>query len=190
LLVGKPVTGLQLRVIRDCWGTPLGEMSGTDFSDASMPAGSAGEIVVSGEHVLPGYLHGQGDEETKFKVDGTMWHRTGDAGYLDGTGRLWLLGRCVARIDDEHGTAYPFAAEAVAYTDPNVRRAALLAHRGRRVLAIQSYGRGSVDTRRLRQELAWAHVNEVCVLSHIPVDKRHNAKIDYPRLRELMNARG
>jgi acyl-CoA synthetase (AMP-forming)/AMP-acid ligase II len=188
LLVGKPVEGLQLRVVRDRWGTPLGEMSGADFSAGVMPAGNAGEIVVSGEHVLPGYLHGQGDEETKFKVDGTIWHRTGDAGYLDGKGRLWLLGRCVARVDDEHGTLYPFVAEAVAYTDPNVRRAAFVAHQGRRVLAVQPYGRAAPDTERIRRALAWAHVNEVRILPHIPVDKRHNAKVDYPRLRDLVHS--
>ena len=53
--------------------------------------GEPGEIVVAGGHVLPGYLNGEGDVETKFEVDGARWHRTGDLGYLDGAGRLWLL---------------------------------------------------------------------------------------------------
>jgi acyl-CoA synthetase (AMP-forming)/AMP-acid ligase II len=187
LLVGYPVEGLQLRVVRDRWGTPLGKMSAAEFAALTKPAGRAGEIVVSGAHVLPGYMNGQGDEETKFKVDGVTWHRTGDAGHLDGRGRLWLLGRCVARIDDEHGTLYPFTAEAVAYTDPRVRRAALVVHRGRRVLAVESYPREGVDAEELKRLLAWARVAEVRRVPHIPVDKRHNAKVDYLGLKELMS---
>lgn len=187
LLAGKPVEGIRLRVVRDRWGTPLGRLSAATFDEAEMPEGQAGEIVVSGEHVLSGYLHGQGDEETKFRVDGVTWHRTGDAGYMDGRGRLWLLGRCVARIQDEHGTLYPFAPEAAAYTDSNVRRAAFVAHRGKRVLAVECYDRrAGTDLDAMRRRLAWAHVAEVRVCPHIPVDKRHNAKIDYPRLSELL----
>jgi acyl-CoA synthetase (AMP-forming)/AMP-acid ligase II len=187
LLVGAPVEGLQLRVVRDRWGTPLCRMSAAEFDAERLPEGKAGEIVVSGAHVLPGYLHGQGDEETKFKVNGTTWHRTGDAGYLDGRGRLWLLGRCVARIEDEHGTLYPFAAEAAAYTEPNVRRAALIAMHNKRVLAVELYDtRAGLDPDEMRRRLDWAHVDVVHVCPHVPVDKRHNAKIDYPRLYELV----
>jgi len=43
--------------------------------------------------VLRGYLNGEGDEETKFKVENEIWHRTGDAGCLDSAGRLWLADR-------------------------------------------------------------------------------------------------
>lgn len=35
-----------------------------------LPTGQTGEIVVAGDHVLPGYLGGIGDEETKFRVSG------------------------------------------------------------------------------------------------------------------------
>jgi hypothetical protein len=32
------------------------------------------------------------------------------------------------------------------------------------------------------------HVDEVRVCKHIPVDQRHNAKIDYPRLHEMLDS--
>jgi acyl-CoA synthetase (AMP-forming)/AMP-acid ligase II len=63
----------------------------------------AGEVVLTGDHVLKGYLHGKCDRETKFEVDGERWHRTGDAGYFDKEGRLWLVGRCNVRIEDDKG---------------------------------------------------------------------------------------
>jgi acyl-CoA synthetase (AMP-forming)/AMP-acid ligase II len=187
LLAGIPIDGLQLRIIRDCWGRALQPMTEDEFDGISMPEGEPGEIVVYGEHVLKGYLHGRGEEETKFRVASETWHRTGDAGYLDTKGRLWLLGRCVARVEDEHGVLYPFAVEVTATTDPRIRRAALIARKGRRTLVIELYDNNSpydIDT--LRRQLAWAHISEVRVCAHIPVDKRHNAKIDYTAMHKLM----
>lgn len=187
LLAGPAVPSICLRILRDRWGTPVGPWSRAEFEPECCPAGEPGEIVVSGEHVLPGYLHGRGDEETKFRVDASVWHRTGDAGYLDAEGRLWLLGRCVARIDDAHGTLYPFAAETALYQDPRVRRAAVVAHRGQRVLAVEFYDRQArPEAESLKGMLAWTHLDEVRVLRRVPVDKRHNAKIDYPSLHRLL----
>src|SRR6185369_11013626 len=100
----------------------------------------AGEIVVAGGHVLRGYLHGHGDEETKIRVGDAIWHRTGDAGYLDDRGRLWLLGRCSARIVDARGTLWPFAVECAARAVEGVERAALAEVDGGRVLALQIEG--------------------------------------------------
>jgi acyl-CoA synthetase (AMP-forming)/AMP-acid ligase II len=191
LLAGVPVHAIRLRILRDSWGRPVGPFAPEDFDKHCRPPEEPGEIVVSGEHVLPGYLHGRGDEETKFWVDGVVWHRTGDAGYLDRAGRLWLLGRCSARIEDRHGTLYPFAAETAVYQDPAVRRAAVLGREGRRLLAVEFYERaGRPDPAALRRALDWAHLDEVRVLRHIPVDKRHNAKIDYPALYALLGRAG
>lgn len=188
LLAGAPVPAVRLRILRDSWGRPVGPFVQEDFDKHCMPAGQPGEIVVSGGHVLPGYLHGVGDEETKFRVDGVVWHRTGDAGYLDAEGRLWLLGRCSARIEDHHGVVYPFAVETAVYQDRGVRRAALVAHRGRRVLAVELFDENtSLHLEAMRDALAWAHVDEVRPCRTVPVDKRHNAKIDYPALYRLLD---
>ena len=42
---------------------------------------------------------------------------------------------------------------------------------------------------RLERQLAWAHLAEVLVVPEIPVDRRHNAKVDYPALRALLERR-
>lgn len=187
LLAGVPVAEIRLRILRDQWGKPVGPYDADGFTATCCGVNEPGEIVVSGAHVVPGYLRGEGDEETKFRVDTAVWHRTGDAGYLDERGRLWLLGRCVARIHDAHGDLYPFAAETAVYQDPRVRRAALVAHRGKRVLAVEFYeGHSVADPDALRAALAWAHLDDILPCRSIPVDKRHNAKIDYPALYRLL----
>jgi olefin beta-lactone synthetase len=187
LLAGKPVTQIRLQVIQDNWGTPIGPFTKTEFQQRLVHPNSPGEIVVSGTHVLPGYLNSQGDSETKFDVDNVRWHRTGDAGYLDSRGRVWLLGRCDARIEDERGVLFPFAVECAAQQIDGIRRAALVAHQGRRLLAVEL--ERSSDFRvleKLRSEIAWANIDDVRVLPRIPVDKRHNAKVNYLELRSLL----
>ncbi len=186
LLAGTPVPEIQLRVIADQWGTPIPPLTLAEFDKLQLAPHEPGEIVVTGEHVLTGYLHGRGDEETKFQVDGQVWHRTGDAGYLDERGRLWLLGRCAAKIEDARGNLYPFAVECAASHHPNVKRAALLQHDGQRLLLVELQPpRAGLNS--LQKTLAWAALDEIRVIKKIPVDKRHNAKVDYPALMKLLS---
>jgi acyl-CoA synthetase (AMP-forming)/AMP-acid ligase II len=184
LLAGRPVPSLSLRVIRNQWGTPIEPMSAGVFGDLCLGAGAVGEIVVSGEHVLSSYLNGTGVAETKFRVAGMVWHRTGDLGRMDEKGRLWLLGRASAAILDERGVLYPFAVECAARQVAGVRRAAILAIEGRRILAIEADGAAAMDA--ARQAFPRAQIDEVRRLHSIPMDKRHNAKVEYATLRKML----
>jgi acyl-CoA synthetase (AMP-forming)/AMP-acid ligase II len=185
LLAGKAVPEIQVRILRAPWGAPIAPFTQAEFDAACLAHNAPGEVVVTGEHVLRGYLHGRGDEETKFQVDGKIWHRTGDAGYVDANGRLWLLGRCAAKIEDTRGTLYPFAVECAASHHPNVKRAALLQHCGRRLLLVELH-KPQAGLNGLQKTLAWAALDEIRVIKKIPVDKRHNAKVDYPALAQLL----
>lgn len=182
LLTGAPVSCISLQIIKMQWGNVLMPYDENDFKNEALPENKVGEIVVSGEHVLQGYLKGIGDEETKFTVGTQRWHRTGDAGYLDSQGRLWLMGRCAALINDEKGYLYPFAVESAALHFPGVYRAALIQHRDTRLLLVQEEHKGDCVIKSLFDVLAWAELDEIRVIGSIPMDKRHNAKIDYPAL--------
>lgn len=189
LLAGHCVDEIQLRVLPDRWGVPRADLTPDAFAAEVLPPGAMGEIVVAGEHVLRGYLGGIGDEETKFKVGETRWHRTGDAGRLDQQGRLWLLGRCAARIQDARGTLYPFGVECAAMSFAQVERAAAIAHEQRRYLFVQCGGTTPPSfAEALKQAVQWAPIDEVKIVDRLPVDKRHNAKIDYPALRAMLGA--
>jgi acyl-CoA synthetase (AMP-forming)/AMP-acid ligase II len=134
-----------------------------------------------------GYLHGVGEEETKFRVGGRVWHRTGDIGYVDDRGRLWLLGRASAVIEDARGVLYPFAVECGARELSGGGRVAVVADRGRRVLVVErSRGVPPVDTAAVREALRWAELDEVVSCRALPMDKRHNSKIDYHALANLV----
>lgn len=187
LLVGCPVESLNVRVMRDCWGRTVGPFSTAEFETLCESAGDAGEIVVSGEHVLDGYLHGQAEEENKFRVDGTLWHRTGDAGYFDHRGRLWLLGRCAARVNDGHGVLYPLGVEQAAMRHPCIGQAAMVSHQGQRVLAVTLRDLNTQpDFGSLLKSLSFANVDSIRIVKRVPVDRRHHSKIDYPALHQLL----
>ena len=111
LLAGQPVPEIDLRIVAADPDQPLPPMTPTQFDAITQPPEAPGEIVVTGAHVLQGYLYGQGDAETKFRVGDSVRHRTGDAGYLGRDGRLWLLGRAELRIRDARGVLFPFAVE-------------------------------------------------------------------------------
>jgi olefin beta-lactone synthetase len=184
LLAGVPVAEISLRVVPDQWGQSL------KVSEPVAP-GESGEIIVTGDHVLKGYLNGEGNNETKVILSNTIWHRTGDAGYLDSSGRLWLLGRCAARVHDQHGTLYPFAVECVAMSFPSIRRAAFVSTSGQRVLALEGNRIiTNAEFDEIKRAVTWAQIEMVCILPHIPVDSRHNAKINYPALEQIMRSKG
>ena len=188
LLAGHPVSEIRLRIVRDQWGIPLSPINSNEFNQLQLPAGQIGEIVVTGDHVLKTYLNGHGNTETKFMVDNEIWHRTGDAGKLDAEGRLWLLGRCAAKVQDSRGELYPFSVECVAMERVNIVRAAFVAYDEKRLLAVETKHRLDESTKRgLFEDLSWAKLDSIQSINHIPLDKRHNSKIDYPALLRILH---
>lgn len=172
LPAGLPVPEIELRIIEDRSGEKLGPMSKDDFKKMTA---EVGEIVVSGEHVLSGYLEGRGDEETKISVEGKVWHRTGDAGRLDESGQLWLLGRTRAKWKN----LYPLQIEA----------AARLLHPGWRCAFFEGVLVVEKSPHRLQDKLPWAGSISVAQVERIPMDLRHNAKVDYPRLEAVLRGK-
>lgn len=188
LCSGKPATGIQLKIILNHYGQPLPSLTEQELEAISQAQGQAGEIIVSGDHVLAGYLDGNGDAETKIHVARTIWHRTGDAGWVDPESRVWLLGRASETLPPfpspenlpNEALHYPFAIEcALRETFPSIRTAAL-AFRSKRCLVIETEPEGLADA---AKKLG---IEQVIRVERIPLDRRHNAKIDYPALRKLV----
>jgi len=180
LLAGRPVPDLRVRLLREDTPPPGKPLTESGFAALAAPPGTPGEIVVSGPHVHPGQADVPGSDPSKIVVEDTVWHRTGDAGRFDETGRLWLLGRSCARIEDRRGVLHPFPLEAAVMTDGRVRHTALVAVHGRRLLVVQPS-----DPSHPPQVPEWvrSQVDEVRIMRHIPLDRRHNAKVDYVELR-------
>jgi acyl-CoA synthetase (AMP-forming)/AMP-acid ligase II len=199
LCVGRPLPGVEVRIVAIDDG-PI-----RSWADATeLPAGEIGEVVVRSPHVSEQY-HDQprSDEENKIPDPTGQWHRIGDTGYLDGDGRLWLGGRRSHRVVTDAGVAYPLCVEPVVNAHPAVRRSALVGladaeGRRRAVVAVELQPEAGGDRAATVAELerrTAAHestrlVDRVVVVDRLPVDRRHNAKIDRPRIAADLARRG
>ncbi len=128
-------------------------------------------------------------------ANGTIWHRMGDAGIMDGAGRLWYCGRLSQRIETGQEVLFADQCEAVFNQHPDLVRSAVvgIGARGAQipVLCIEVKGKlSSVDTERVLFDLlqlaqAFALTRSIrTVLFHpgFPVDIRHNSKINREEL--------
>ncbi len=106
---GKPLYPNQLRVVRPD-GTPA-------------QPGEPGEIEVRGPVVTPGYWR-QPERTAQAFRDG--WFRTGDLGYLDEEGYLYVLDRREDLVVTGGENVYPAEVEAVLLAHPAVRDAAVV----------------------------------------------------------------
>jgi acyl-CoA synthetase (AMP-forming)/AMP-acid ligase II len=138
------------------------------------------EIQVAGDHVVKGYLDPADDETTKVgDADGRTWHRTGDAGRIDGSGRLVLLGRRSSEV----AGMWPFVVEAEAGRWKGVSRSALVEIGGRPALVIEGSRRNHAEWSR---SFAAMGGDVVLHVRRIPVDRRHGSKIDMIALKRML----
>lgn len=106
-------------------GTSLGpEIAVVDDSGASVPAGTAGNINVRGPNVMRGY-DGESAEARAVSAEG--WFCTGDLGYLDAEGFLYLTGRTKEIIKRGGEIIAPREIEEALLDNSAVREAAVFA---------------------------------------------------------------
>lgn len=147
-----------------------------------------GEIVVSGDHVLNAYfgsMAAQWTAESKIFIDGICWHKTGDAGYIDQNGLLFLVGRCNQIIAYEQQQLYPFLIENALQQGPKIKMGTILQNRNELVYCLD------VENGFKEQEfVGYLQLKNlpqgIIKVLQIPRDPRHFSKIDYPKLRSLL----
>ena len=194
LCVGAPTEGLHLRLVRPHDG-PIA-LGTNGWRDWDVGVGEVGEVLVSGAHVLPGYLDDpESDRAQKVRDGDRVWHRTGDGAWLDPEGRLWLMGRVKHRVRRGGETWWGTAAEVRALRVDGVRHAAYLGladdRLGERAVLCVETTRGGMDERlrrKLRDALGEWPADELLALE-IPRDPRHASKTDLDRLRAVLTGR-
>lgn len=187
--VGRPVPGSEVRFIRI-----IDEAIPHWSDDLLVPEGDIGEIVVSGPVVTKSYFGlARATALAKIQDGNRVWHRMGDVGYRDGAGRLWFCGRKSQRVVTEHGTLFADQCEAILNEHPRVARSALVGVRRAGfqipVIIIESKPGDYPKAKQVvafRQEIVrlaraqalTQHIHHVLFHRSLPVDIRHNAKIN------------
>jgi oxalate---CoA ligase len=109
--VGLPV-GIELRVVGD--------------DGVAVGPGSVGTVEIRGPSVITSYLPAAGSDPPPSPVDADGWLNTGDVGWRDGDGFLFLLGRRDDLINRGGEKFSPLELEAVLLEEPLVEAAAVV----------------------------------------------------------------
>jgi len=134
--VGKPIWGTQTEI----W----------DAQGNVLPAGKdhIGEVVTRGLHVMKGYLNAPKATEAAFAGG---WFHTGDLGYFDEDGFLFIAGRIKELIIRGGYNVYPAEIEDVLHAHPAIAEAAVVGipHQrlGEEVMAVVALRPGATLTR-------------------------------------------
>jgi acyl-coenzyme A synthetase/AMP-(fatty) acid ligase/pimeloyl-ACP methyl ester carboxylesterase len=201
-----PVCDITLREIEAvgpgngvCVGRPLDEVSiaispldhaGRASGALSADADVSGEVCVRAEHVKDRYDKLWRTQAASAHPAG--WHRSGDVGHLDSDGRLWIEGRLVHVITTAGGPVAPVGIEQAVEAVPGVRMAAAVGVGPTEtqqiavvVVPTVATGRAGLATDALADAVRDAVENEIAAVlttPRLPVDKRHNSKIDRTRV--------
>ncbi len=134
---------------------------------------------------------------TKAKItdNNTIWHRMGDVGYFDNQQRFWYCGRKAHRVEWGDEVFYSIPCEAVFNTSPRVQRSALVRFgpqfHSKPALVVElvkgdrAIGQTTPDSALVeelfaikQQHLHLSGIDHLFVHPQLPVDVRHNSKIN------------
>jgi long-chain acyl-CoA synthetase len=106
-------------------GTPIDlvEVKIKDFDGKDLEPGEEGEICICGPNITKGYLNNP--EETKAAFRG-KWYRSGDIGYLDEDGYLFVVDRLKDMIITGGENVYPREVEEILYTRSEIQECAVV----------------------------------------------------------------
>jgi long-chain acyl-CoA synthetase len=107
--VGKAMAGVEVKIVDD--------------DDRELPPNAVGEILCKGGNIMKGYY--KMPEETEQALRGG-WLHTGDMGYLDEDGYLYIVERKKDLIIRGGFNIYPKDVEEVLYSHPAVAEAAVV----------------------------------------------------------------
>lgn len=195
ICVGKPLDHVSVRIT---------ELNSSAVKAGVLPEslvpGMVGEIFVSGSSVSPEYLH-RPDANQASKIpdkDGNIWHRIGDIGYQDAEGRIYFCGRVVDTVQFEGRNLYTYPVEELFNQVKKVKRTALVSTEGGKVpvVVVEPLPQSWPDTEQAERDFAdelrlqaESHpmtqgISHFEFIKALPVDPRHNAKIQRDELRE------
>ncbi len=180
---GRPITDIQARIIR----IERGPISFSSWEALAPQDGHMGELVVAGRHVCRDYFRNPGAVAENKIVDanGICWHRMGDTGYWDPQGRFWLVGRIHSTITCKGTPLHAQLLEArIAARATGAARTAALELNGRLIVVVQGSPVPGLQEQ-LRSD--GIPVDDLVYCRHpLPLDPRHQSKIDYTQLRQLL----
>jgi len=183
LYVGKPNINIEVKIIK---------ITDEDIPDIEnveqiiLPEGQIGEIIVTGPHVLKEYFNNEAAFRSNKIAEGeTIWHRTGDSGYLE-NGQLYLTGRSKELINLNGELIAPFVLENKLKQIDGIRVGTIQLIDNRLFIIIEIEKGANQANIEMTVKKIHPSISEVLFVKKMPLDLRHRSKIDYEALRKLI----
>lgn len=192
---GKASSLIETRIIPIADLPP--DLRDQDLDAICLPVGKTGELIVAGDHVCRDYYNNESATRENKIIDSTgrLWHRMGDTGYFDEEGRFWLAGRVHSTIRQNGKLIHPQLVEQAARRQWSaIEQVAAMGYdseSGAHLVAVVIFSSEPMTNRVkdfIKQALEKAGYPCDRIIQskvRLPVDPRHNSKIDYTRLRQL-----
>lgn len=180
LLVGVPYHKAEVKII-PITNEEIGINSMSELMEC--PDNEIGEIIVAGPHVLKEYYNNnKALKRNKIFADEKVYHRTGDSGFINEDGKLYLTGRCSTLFKQNEKYVSPFLWENYFQNINGVETGTVL-NKNNFTIAILELNN---ESQKLKIEETLKRlpikIDTVIFLKKIPRDPRHNSKIDYEKL--------
>ena len=150
--VGPAIPGVEVKIV--------------DEEMVELPRGEVGEIIVKGDNVMKGYLN-RPEATAETIVNG--WLKTGDLGYMDEEGFIYIVDRKKDLIISKGINIYPREIEEVLMNNPHIKAAA--------VIGVKDEKSGEVPVAYVELEDG-ASITEAQIKSYL---KEHLANFKVPR---------
>lgn len=187
LPVGEVHSAATVRIIT--WKDDALQLSSEEELHALMlPQGEVGEIIVSGEHVLREYYNNEEAlKRNKIFIGNACWHRTGDSGFIDENGKLFLTGRCKYMRTRNGELVSPFLIENRMQYLPGIVCGTVVHLNHKSIIVVQPQEEQNEKSTKSLLEQAGLAMDEIMIVDEMPKDKRHFSKIDYEALLEKIS---
>lgn len=181
LCVGKINKSVSLKLIQK---TTKKHLTSSDLK--TLESDNIGEILVAGNHVLKEYVNSEEDtKQNKIKDGDLVWHRTGDAGIIK-NGQLYLQGRINNIFELKGETISPFIYEYLFKNEANITYGTIMQLNNQVVAFVEPKTWSEKDVLEKQLKTKYPIIERVFPVKKIPLDARHNSKIDYAKLKLLM----
>ena len=182
LLVGRADKNTKVAII-PIDANPITLLNKT-IKDIEVSTGTIGEIAVSGRHVLKNYFKNEGAfKRNKIDDNGIIWHRTGDSGFVDANGMLYLTGPCSNLIIKNNKILSPFIVEFMISQLDGFRCGTIIENnKFTAIVEIADKQKPKAVIFKMLKEII-PELEDIIIVKHIPRDPRHYSKIDYQKLK-------
>lgn len=189
LPVGIPVDNIEVRILKIIEG-PIETGNVEAFNKLTSTPALPGEVCIAGDHVLKEYYNDDRAQKlNKINVDGKVWHRTGDAGYINPDGTLYLLGRVKNRFMYKGKQYFVFPFENALSEIEDVDIGTIMPVKDTLYLIVKPHKKARLSREKLQARARKLKIpfDEILIVKEIPRDPRHKSKIDYDRLKETLS---